>query len=129
MGKKAAKKKLVPKDFEKVKRKVGKEKKAPVNETKTDYRVAKVRIALQLEEKGPEVTNRNLNLGDALTRCNHYSASTRRDALQSLKQLCSTFPGTLEKNLGTIMAGPDLSRAPSTVKYFGIRTVRVEFEY
>ncbi|CAE7403983.1 unnamed protein product [Symbiodinium sp. CCMP2456] len=48
------------KDFTKVKNKVGKSKKAAINETKTDFKVKKVQLPSQsaLDEKGEEVTHR-----------------------------------------------------------------------
>eukprot|EP00913_Durusdinium_trenchii_P023757 g22312.t1 len=62
----SSKGKNAPKDFTKVKNKVGKKKKEKSNEMKTDYKVKKVQMPAQhaLEEKGEEVTHRKLSLSD-----------------------------------------------------------------
>ena len=66
----SSKGKNAPKDFTKVKNKVGKKKKEKSNEMKTDYKVKKVQMPAQhaLEEKGEEVTHRKfLGIGRKAT--------------------------------------------------------------
>lgn len=97
-------KKEAPKDFQKVKKKVGKAKQPAQNDTKTDYKVKRVQMPTQsmLVEKGEEVTHRKLGLLELLAHAQHHSAKHRRDAFHGLRELCDTHEGVLRGNLSRI---------------------------
>ncbi|CAJ1381036.1 unnamed protein product [Effrenium voratum] len=94
-----------PKDFAKVKNKVGKQKQKPTNEMKTDVKVKKVQMPAQhaLDEKGEEVTHRRLGMVELLGQLQHHSPKVRRDALRGLLELCREHPGVLNVNLARIL--------------------------
>lgn len=102
---KGKKQKQAPKDFAKVKNKVGKSKKAASNDTKTDFKVRKVQLTSQsaLEEKGDEVTHRKLGLLELLGQLQHHSNRVRRDAVSGLHELCREHDGVLRTNLARII--------------------------
>ncbi|CAE7945095.1 TEX10, partial [Symbiodinium sp. KB8] len=93
------------KDFTKVKNKVGKSKKAPLNETKTDFKVKKVQLPSQsaLDEKGEEVTHRRLGLAELLAHLQHHSPKVRRDALRGLLELCKEHDSVLQVHLSRVL--------------------------
>jgi len=93
------------KDFSKVKNKVGKTKKAALNETKTDFKVKKVQLPSQnaLDEKGEEVTHRRLGLPELLAHLQHHSPKVRRDALRGLLELCKEHDSVLQVHLSRIL--------------------------
>ncbi|CAE8621410.1 unnamed protein product, partial [Polarella glacialis] len=104
-----------PKDFAKIKNKVGKGKKAATNATHTDYKVKKVQMPSQnaLGEKGEEVTHRKntttfrersgLGLLELLAHMGHHSSKVRRDAYHGLHELCKEHDGVLRANLARIL--------------------------
>jgi len=102
---KASKHRQAPKDFAKERRKVGKAKRAPANETRTDFRVKQVQMPAQsaLTEKGDEVTHRRLGLLDLLAHTQHHSSKVRRDAFDGLHELCTAHDGVLHTSLAKIL--------------------------
>lgn len=101
-----AKKRVAPKDFQKDKNRVGKKKKGPANETKTDFKVKRVQMPAQsavMHEKGEEVTRRNLTLQEVLAHSRHHSPKVRREAFQGLMEICSAHRGVLQGHLARIL--------------------------
>jgi len=92
-------------DFKKVKNKVGKAKKLPQNETKTDFKATKIIMPNQhaLATKGPNVTRRNMNLTDLLGHVKHHNIGVRTSAFGQLKDLLNEADGLVQIHLGRIV--------------------------
>lgn len=116
MGKRAkapdkTKKKAAPKDFQKVKNKVGKKKKLPTNATRTEFKARQLVLPRQdnFDDKGDEITSRNLTLSDVLSHVRHHNTQMRREAFQGIKELCASNAGFLERHLPEILDATALS--------------------
>lgn len=99
------------KDFEKIKNKVGKSKKAARNETKTDFKAVKIHMPNQhaIESKGANVTRKNMNLTDLLAHVKHHNIGVRVATFSQLRELLSNDNGLLELHLGRIVDSTSLA--------------------
>jgi hypothetical protein len=90
-------------DFKTVKRKLGKKYKSSTH-TDLSFQTRSIFMPTQSvsEEKDEYVNARNLSLPDLLSQCRHYNESTRRDAVNDLKDFLLKFPIILEKHLSGI---------------------------
>lgn len=66
---------------------------------------AAIDVPLQrIEEKGTEVSSRNLSLSDLLAQLSHYNAIVRKDAYLGLLDLLSRFPYVFVREMSTIFS-------------------------
>lgn len=77
------------------------------NVTKTNFKVKKIVIKEQLKKHGETeaLSTRKLNVKELLSRLNHFNTHSRTDALNGLKELITSHPEILERNLGELVHG------------------------
>nr|XP_022307369.1 testis-expressed protein 10 homolog isoform X2 [Crassostrea virginica] len=92
-------------DFQKVKLKVGRRLQKADNITNASFKTRSVQVVQHIKTgDGTEpTTRRNLNIRDLLNQCQHYNVSVRMDAVSGLRELVTTFPEILEKQLAQVM--------------------------
>ncbi|QRV83339.1 Testis-expressed sequence 10 protein [Ceratobasidium sp. AG-Ba] len=110
MPKSSKKRKEKAADFAKAKLKLGKGKKPASNEIDTSFKARSVALPSQtirteehVAEQGVPTTRRRLTYDDLLVHLRHYSSSTRKDALQGLRELLSDNPTMVMPNLGSLL--------------------------
>ncbi|KAG8694786.1 hypothetical protein FRC09_009599, partial [Ceratobasidium sp. 395] len=110
MPKSSKKRKEKAADFTKAKLKLGKGKKPASNEIDTSFKAKSVALpnqTIRTEEhvagQGIPTTRRRLTYDDLLTHLKHYSPTTRKDALQGLRELLSDHPWMIVPNLGSLL--------------------------
>eukprot|EP00471_Norrisiella_sphaerica_P011766 CAMPEP_0184494546 /NCGR_PEP_ID=MMETSP0113_2-20130426/28999_1 /TAXON_ID=91329 /ORGANISM="Norrisiella sphaerica, Strain BC52" /LENGTH=214 /DNA_ID=CAMNT_0026880347 /DNA_START=25 /DNA_END=665 /DNA_ORIENTATION=+ len=98
--------KKAPKDFKKLKRKVGRRAPLKPNETKTGFKFRRVNVAAQsiLEEKGDKVTKRKLNLDDLMIKMKHYSSSVRKTGYLGIDELYESHTDVIMTELPKVLA-------------------------
>ncbi|CAG9562449.1 unnamed protein product [Danaus chrysippus] len=89
----------------KLKGKKDKELPKGTNVTKTNFKVKKIVIKEQLKKhlQSEALTSRKLNIKELLSRLNHFNTKSRTDALDGLKEIITSFPEVLERNLGQLL--------------------------
>jgi len=94
-----------PKDFEKVRQKVGKRKVRPHNELQTAVKAKPIAVPTQsvLLDKGDETTARQQNLQDLIAQVRHHNFTTRRNAIQGIRELLTKYPHALRSRLGMVL--------------------------
>jgi len=101
------KKKAAPKDFEKIKNKVGKAKAKARNFTFSDFKVKQVVVpdqsVLKDKKANAELSRRKLDLPELIAHCRHYNASVKKDALLQLRQVCSDHSEVLARELEKVV--------------------------
>ncbi|KAI9595094.1 hypothetical protein BDF19DRAFT_442172 [Syncephalis fuscata] len=106
MPKNTRKKKLKAEDFKKQKLKVGKKKLVADNATSTSFKSQAIVLpgqSLTVDKSHQATNSRNQSLGSLTAQLKHYSASTRRDALNGLCELFRMHPGLLATSLSSIV--------------------------
>eukprot|EP00397_Hematodinium_sp_SG-2012_P026087 GEMP01027299.1.p1 GENE.GEMP01027299.1~~GEMP01027299.1.p1 ORF type:complete len:634 (+),score=139.11 GEMP01027299.1:30-1931(+) len=100
-----------PADFKKTKKKVGKSKKAPRNETRTDFKAVRINMPNQhaIASKNDATTRRNMNLTDLLGHVKHHNVNIRMSAFGQLRELLSDSDGLLQQYLGRIVEATSLA--------------------
>lgn len=103
-------KKKQPKDFEKVKNKVGKAKKAPRNETQTDFKAVRINMPHQNAIAAKtDVGRRNMNLTDLLGHVKHHNVGMRSSSFSQLRELLTDSGGLLQMHLGSVVEATSLA--------------------
>lgn len=94
---------------EKAKTKLKSKKDLPkgTNVTKTNFKVKKIVIKEQLRKHGDNeaLSTRKLNVKELLSRLGHFNVNSRKDALNGIKELITSHPDVLDKNLGQLLQG------------------------
>ncbi|KAI8578021.1 hypothetical protein K450DRAFT_249529 [Umbelopsis ramanniana AG] len=93
-------------DFKKTRLKVGKKKAVADNFTDTSFKSKTISLPNQsiTEDKSNLLTNsRNLTLSTLLSQMRHYSAGTRKEAIQQIQDMCEKHPGLLSASLNSIV--------------------------
>ncbi|GAB5593023.1 rRNA processing protein [Umbelopsis nana] len=93
-------------DFKKTRLKVGKKKAVADNFTDTSFKSKTISLPNQsiTEDKSNLLTNsRNLTLSALLTQMRHYSANTRKEAIQGVQDMCEKHPGIISASLSAIV--------------------------
>ncbi|XP_052095034.1 testis-expressed protein 10-like [Mytilus californianus] len=102
---KSRKKRNSQKDFQKVKFKVGKKIQKADNVTNTSFHTRTIQVTQKIKTatSTEPSTKRKLNAGELLNQFQHYSTTTRHDAVMGLRELLSLHPEVVTQNLVTVM--------------------------
>lgn len=102
---KSRKKKNEHKDFQKVKLKVGRKLQKADNVTNASFHTRTIQVTQKIKTASSTEpsSKRKLNVGELLNQFQHYSTTTRVDAVMGLKDLLSSHTSVIEPNLTTIL--------------------------
>lgn len=102
---KSRKKKNAQKDFQKVKFKVGKKLKKADNVTNASFQTRTIQVTQKIKTAttSEPSSRRKLNVNELLNQFQHYSTSTRHDAVMGLRELFSSHTEIIVPNLATVI--------------------------